>query len=138
MTYYKNPDKPVFLDFLNQWQFSFELSAMSGVAYTPVTNFVSADVNGYAQYYYENGSYDSQYTPWYVRVDLKLTIPFNAGWLIWLFGSDVSGYVYLEVLNALDNDNVLSYRYTASNGVLMQTEEKDIPLIPLGGFRIEF
>ncbi|MGA2141753.1 MAG: TonB-dependent receptor [Brevinematales bacterium] len=138
MTYYKNPDKPVFLDFLNQWQFSFELSAMSGVAYTPVTNFVSADVNGYAQYYYENGSYDSQYTPWYVRVDLKLTIPFNAGWLIWLFGPDVSGYVYLEVLNALDNDNVLSYRYTASNGVLMQTEEKDIPLIPLGGFRIEF
>ena len=139
LTYYKNPDKPVFFDFINQWKFSMTMTAMSGLPYTPVTNYVAATVNGWSQYYYSNGSYDSLYTPWYVRLDLKLTIPFGDwGWIKWMFGPDAGGYFYVEVLNALDNANILGYTYSVNNGQLTQTPQQDIPILPVIGFRIEF
>lgn len=139
LTYYKNPDKPLFLDFIHQWKFSMTLTAMSGLPYTPVTNYVAATVNGWSQYYYLNGDYDSMYTPWYVRLDLKLTIPFGDwAWLKWMFGPDAGGYFYVEVLNALDNANILGYSYSVNNGQLTQTPENDIPILPVLGLRIEF
>jgi hypothetical protein len=139
MTYYKNPDHATFLDFLNGWIFTAQLTAMSGVPYTPVTNFVSASVGGQGtQYYFQSGDYDSQLTPWYVRLDLVLKIPFTADWLKGLLGPDVKGYVYAELINALNNDNILSYSYEVVNGQLSRVEQKDLGIIPLAGFRIEF
>ncbi len=138
MTYYKNPDNPSFFDFMNEWQFSVVLSAMSGAPYTPATNFISANVNGLTQYYFNYGDYDSAYTPWYFRLDLKLTIPVDVGWLKGLLGQYTRGFVYIELINALDWDNVTSYTYTVTNGQLTRKETKDWPIIPLAGFRVEF
>ncbi len=138
MTYYKNPDKASFFDFMQEWEFSAELSAMSGIPYTPVTNFTSMNVSGGTRYYFFNGDYDGAYTPWYFRLDLKLTIPVDVGWLKGLLGQYASGFVYIEVINALDWDNISSYSYTVTNGKLQRQETKDWPIIPLAGFRVEF
>ncbi len=138
LTYYKNPDSAFFLDFMNEWKLSFELSAMSGKPYTPDTNFIQATVNGNTQYYFTQGAYDSQYTPWYVRLDVKLTIPFGLGFMTWLLGPNAQGYVYIQVLNVLDLQNVIDYSYSVKDGQLVQTAERDLPLIPLAGLRIEF
>ncbi len=139
MTYYKNPDVPSFLDFLNEWKLSLELSALSGKPYTPATNFIqSTDPNGNTVYYINYGSYDSQYTPWYIRLDVKITIPVGLHFLSGLLGPNVNGYFYVEVLNVLNLSNVIGYYYSVQNGQLTQTPEKDLPFVPFAGFRIEF
>jgi outer membrane cobalamin receptor len=139
LTYYKNQDlRPSFFDFMNEWKFSAELTMESGIPYTPVTNYTANSVNGMPQYYFYNGAYDSMLTPWYCKLDLKLTMPFDAGWLKGCLGPYVRGYVYIEVLNALNYNNILSYNYSVNNGQLTKNPVNDLPLIPLGGFRIEF
>ncbi len=130
MTYYKNPDQSLFFDFLNEWKFTVQLTAMSGLPYTPATNSTQYEI------YY--GAYDSTYTPWYCRLDLKLTIPLGGGLLKGFFGPYAQMYFYVEVLNALNYNNVISYYYTINNGQLTQAELQDFSIMPLGGFRIEF
>jgi hypothetical protein len=138
LTYYKSGYGHSFFDFMNEWKFSAELTLESGIPYTPVTNFTAMNVSGMTQYYFYHGAYDSKLTPWYCKLDLKLTMPFDAGWLKGFFGPYVRGYIYIEVLNALNCNNVLSYNYTVNNGQLLKNPVNDLPLIPLGGVRIEF
>ncbi len=137
-TYYRDPVKQSFFDFLDEWKLSLQLTAMSGKPYTPVTNYISAPVNGGTQYYFSNGPYDSQYAPWYVRLDVKLTIPLGLDFLKGVLGPDVRGYLYVEVLNVLNYYNVISYAYTVNNGQLQKVAVTDWPIMPLGGIRIEF
>ncbi len=138
MTYYKNPGLTNFFDFMNEWKLSIELTAMSGKPYTPVTNFIQSSFNGGTYYYFDNGKYDSEYTPWYVRLDVKLTIPWNADFLKGILGPNVTAYAYIQVLNVLDLPNIIDYSYTVQNGQLVKVPVGDLPIIPLGGVRIDF
>ncbi len=138
LTYYKNAGVSSFFDFMNEWKFSMELSAMSGVPYTPVTNYTAMNVNGGTQYYFFNGAYDSLFTPWYFRLDLKLTIPVGGNFLTGLLGPYARMFVYLGLINAFNNNNVISCSYVVNNGTLQLSQLKDWAIAPVGGFRIEF
>ncbi len=139
MTYYRNPDKPLFLDFLNEWKLSMDLSVLSGEPYTPVTNFISYDTpEAGTQYHYFNGEYNSDLTPWEVRLDLTVTIPYSLFSLLNLLGMNVKSTSYISFINSLNYDNTINYFYWVKNGELSKVAVRDFPFMVLGGMRVEF
>ena len=76
MTYYSG-EKPSFFDFLEKWKLSFDYRLLSGSPYTPVTNFTAYQTPAGTQYLFAYGQYNSEFLPWYSKLDIRITMPYS-------------------------------------------------------------
>lgn len=131
-------DNP-WIDWLYNWSISFDFKLMSGKPYTPITNFIEQDIPGVGkQYYYQYGKYNSEYTPLYHKLDLKITMPYCPFDFLKLFGLKFESSSYISFINIYNNENVIDYQYMVENGKLKKFASTDFNFMVLGGFKIEF
>lgn len=131
-------DNP-WIDWLYNWSISLDFKLMSGKPYTPITNFISQEIPGVGtQYYFFYGKYNSEYTPLYHKLDMKITIPGSPFEFLRLFNLDIESTSYFSFINIYNNENVYDYSYIVSNGELKKTPVKDFSFMMLGGFKVEF
>ncbi|MCX7821369.1 MAG: TonB-dependent receptor [Brevinematales bacterium] len=131
-------DNP-WLDWLYDWSLSFDFKFMSGKPYTPITNFIEQDIPGVGkQYYYQYGKHNSEYTPLYHKLDLKISMPGGPFDFLKLFGLKFESSSYISFINIYNNENIIDYQYMVKNGELKKLAKKDFGFMVLGGFRIEF
>ncbi len=127
------------IDWLYNWSFVFDFKLMSGAPYTPITNFISQEIPSVGTtYYYQEGKYNSEYTPLYHKLDFKINIPGSIFDFLKLFGLKFESTSYLSFINIYNNENVYNYRYIVKNNKLEKVAEKDFGFMILGGFKIEF
>jgi hypothetical protein len=138
LTYNKNDGTP-WLNWMDQWRISFDFRALSGKAYTPVTNFISSDIPGVGtMYYFQNGGYNSAWTPPVLKLDIKVTFQGSPLSLLNIFGINIDSTSYISFINVFNNENITDYAYSIKNGQLQQVAIKDFPFMVLGGFRVDF
>ncbi|MGC8765414.1 MAG: TonB-dependent receptor [Brevinematia bacterium] len=127
------------IDWLYNWSLSFDFKLMTGKPYTPITNFVSAEIPGAGtQYYYNYGKYNSEFTPLHHKLDVKITIPSGPFDFLKLFGLKFESSSYVSFINIYNHENIYDYHYVIKDGKLQKEGLKDFPFMILGGFKIEF
>ncbi|NPV38236.1 hypothetical protein BREVNS_1282 [Brevinematales bacterium NS] len=134
---YKSGSK--WIDWLYNWKVGLEFQLMSGHPYTPVTNFIVQDIPGVGtQYYLFPGKYNSEWTPLYHRLDLKITFPSSPFDFLKVFGLKFESSSYIAFLNIYNHENIVDYQYAVVNNELKKIPIKDFSFMILGGMRIEF
>ncbi|MFN4217259.1 MAG: TonB-dependent receptor domain-containing protein [Brevinematales bacterium] len=134
---YKSGNK--WIDWLYNWKFGLEFQLMSGHPYTPVTNFIVQDIPGVGtQYYLFPGKYNSEWTPLYHRLDLKITFPATPFDFLKAFGLKFESSSYIAFINIYNHENIVDYQYAVIDNTLKRISIKDFSFTILGGIRIEF
>jgi len=127
------------IDWLYNWSINFDFKLMSGRPYTPITNFIAQEIPGAGtQYYFFYGKYNSEYTPLYHKLDVKITMPGSLFDFLKLFGLQFESSSYVSFINIYNNENIYDYSYTVKAGKLEKVGVKDFGFMALGGFKIEF
>ncbi|MCX7882261.1 MAG: TonB-dependent receptor [Brevinematales bacterium] len=127
------------IDWLYNWKVGVEFQVMSGHPYTPVTNFIVQTIPGVGtQYYLFQGAYNSEWTPLYHRLDLKITMPSSPFDFLKVFGLKFNSSSYIAFLNIYNHENIVDYQYAVVNNELKRIPIKDFSFMILGGMRIEF
>jgi len=115
-------------DFGKGWDGNIRGFYGSGYAYTPSEAFYNLNTK---RWYWVEGPRNSAYLPYYLRFDIKIGKQFT------IF--NLSSETFLDVINAFNIKNIMSYRYTFnSNGTPKREEIKLFPIIPSLGLRIKF
>lgn len=137
LTYRENQATP-YLNFMNKWSLALDFRVLSGKPYTPVTNFIAYTTPVGTQYLLQKGAFNSEWTPWTAKLDLKLTLQGSLFSLLELFGMKVESSSYISLINVLNTENVTEYSYQVKNNELQKIPVKDFPFMILGGMRVEF
>lgn len=111
----------------NEWAINMRLFYGSGYAYTPYTAMYNSSGK---RWDWIQGAKNSDYLPFYKRVDLRLSKNFKF--------SDLDMFVFLDVTNLFNFSNIMSYRYTYNqDGTPKREEIKLFPIIPSIGITIK-
>lgn len=114
------------VSWLDGAKLSMDYRIQSYQALTPVTNVTRYDnytnvsqlsSDEYAPLYtYQFGEYNSEYTPWTHKLDVKVTLPLKT-WepLKKRWDVQVKREMYLNLLNVYNHDNITSYSYTVDS-----------------------
>jgi outer membrane receptor protein involved in Fe transport len=122
-------------DFNPKWKLAMTYKFGTGTPYTDIVGGVKygIDTNGdnaNAEEFFYNpirGEYNSKRIPYYMNLDVKLTMPFF--WDNWS--------CYIQVINALYNENIVGYNYDQTYA--KKKESTGIPFpVPIFGIRAEF
>ena len=115
-------------DLGKKWSLNLRFTYGSGFAYTPY--FVRYDTNN-QRYIWVKGDLNSAYLPEYKRVDVRVGKEFT------MF--NLPTYIFLDVNNLLDFENVSGYKYWLdNNGNPYRETIKLWPVIPSLGLTVKF
>ncbi len=160
MKYRKN-EGTAWLNWMDEWKIAFDFRFLSGRPYTPVVDVIRYEIPGAGtKYVFEYGDTNSQYSPPFHKMDIKLTFPFSLFDIFKLLKWNVRSETYFSFLNVYNNKNIMDYYYAVSEQELNRRKEKekitvptterlgpegfsrkastDLPFIFLGGMRFEF
>jgi hypothetical protein len=114
------------------WEVGFKWIYSSGQPYTPVTGPGLLKNSGGINYYLPpTGAINSARLPDYARLDLStsLTTVYNT----WQWR------IYVEIINALNNQDVLGYQYNYDYSNYQQPPAvKDLPFLPYAGVEVKY
>lgn len=111
-----------------EWMANIRLFYGSGYAYTPYRSVYNSSAK---RWDWLQGDKNSEYLPFYKRVDLRVSKDFRF--------DDFDMFAFLDVTNLFNFSNIMSYRYTYnSDGTPKREEIKLFPIIPSIGLTIKF
>ena len=114
------------------WTWGIKLQAHSGHVYTPVVGVTTTtNPDGSTRYVPQYGAHNSERTPAYYRLDVRLERAFLA--------NERRMKLYLEILNVTNHKNVTGYDYGEEFEQLANPNElTGMPFFPYIGFEMEF
>ena len=100
---------------------------LSGRVHTrPVTNYTAYQTSAGTQYLFNYDKYNSEYLPWFSKLDIKVSMPYSIFSLFYFTGLDnFETSTYVDLINVFNTENITGYSYTVQNNSLVRVPAKD-------------